>query len=116
MYCLYRLDVIVPGVTIKIESPNVDNMTTSMDDMEPFDDTRTDVPAVKMSRQDGVGVIWDKPPKDENIDSVCKFLAHADYCTHSPVSLYTDITAYLKCRVIVVLTAQSVFTHTLQFT
>ncbi|KAI0215190.1 hypothetical protein LSAT2_032763 [Lamellibrachia satsuma] len=58
------------GVTIKTELPNVDNMTTSMDDMEPFDDTRTDVPAVKMSRQDGVGVIWDKPPKDENIDSV----------------------------------------------
>ena len=116
MYCLYRLDVIVPGVTIKTESPNVDNMTTSMDDMEPFDDTRTDVPAVKMSRQDGVGVIGDKPPKDENIDNVCKFLAHADYCTHSPVSLYTDITAYLKCRVIVVLTAQSVFTHTLQLT
>ena len=99
MYCLYRLDVIIPGVTIKTDSPNVDNMTTSMDDMEPFD-----------------GVIWDKPPKDENIDSVCKFLTHADYCTHSPVSLYTDIRTYLKCRVIVVLTAQSVFTQTLQLT
>ena len=65
MYCLYKLDVIILGVTIKTESPNVNNITTSMDDMEPFDDTTTDVPAVKMSRQDGV--TWDKPPKDENI-------------------------------------------------
>ena len=76
MYCLYRLDVIIPGVTIKTESPNVDNMTTSMEDTEPFDDTATDVPAVKTSRQDSVGVTWDKPPKDENIDGVCKFLSH----------------------------------------
>ena len=76
MYCLYRLDVIIVGVTITTESPNVDNMTSSMEDTEPFDDTATDVPVVKTSQQDGVGVTWDKPPKDENIDSVCKFLAH----------------------------------------
>ena len=73
MYCLYRLDVIIPGVTIKTQSPNVDNMTTSVDDMEPFDDT-TDIKAVKTSRQDGVGVTWDKPPKDENINSVSSWL------------------------------------------
>ena len=76
MYCLYRLDVIIPGVTIKTQSPNVDNITTSMEDTEPFDDTTTDIPAVKTSRQDGVGVTWDKPPKDENIDGMCKFLVH----------------------------------------
>ena len=91
-YCLYRLDVIIPGVTIKTPSPNVHNMTTSVDDTEPFDDTIY-VPAVKTSRQDGVGVTWDKPPKDENIDSVSSWL-----------------------MLIIALIAKSVFTQTLQLT
>ena len=105
MYCLYRLDIIIPGATIKPQSQkSVHNMTTSVDNTEPFDYTTIDVPAVKTSRQDGVGVTWDKPHKDEN----------SDCCTHSPVSLYTDIKAYLKCKVIVVLTAKSLFTQILQ--
>ena len=114
--CLYRLDVIIPGATIKPQSQkSVHNMTTSVDDTEPFDYTTIDVPAVKTSRQDGVGVTWDKPTQGWE-HRQRKFLAHADYCTHSQVSLYADITAYLKCKVIVVLTAQSVFTQILQLT
>ena len=114
MYCLYRLDVIIPGATIKPQSQkSVHNMTTSVDDTEPFDYTTVDVPAVKTSRQDGVGVTWDKPHKDENIDSVSSWLMLI-IALHSQVSLYADITAYLKCKVIVVLTAKSIFTHILQ--
>ncbi|KAI0239244.1 hypothetical protein LSAT2_010027 [Lamellibrachia satsuma] len=65
------LDVIIPGATIKPQSQkSVHNMTTSVDDTEPFDYTTIDVPAVKTSRQDGVGVTWDKPHKDENIRRV----------------------------------------------
>ena len=94
MYCLYRLDVIIPGATIKPQSQkSVHNMTTSVDDTEPFDYTTVDVPAVKTSRQDGVGVTWDKPHKDENIDSVSSWL-----------------------MLIIALTAKSVFTQTLQLT
>ena len=94
MYCLYRLDVIIPGATIKPQSQkSVHNMTTSVDDTEPFDYTTIDVPAVKTSRQDGVGVTWDKPHKDENINSVSSWL-----------------------MLIIALTAKSVFTQTLQLT
>ena len=94
MYCLYKLDVIIPGATIKPQSQkSVHNMTTSVDDTEPFDYTTVDVPAVKTSRQDGVGVTWDKPHKDENIDSVSSWL-----------------------MLIIALTAKSVFTQTLQLT
>ena len=91
MYCLYRLDVIIPGATIKPQSQkSVHNMTTSVDDTEPFDYTTIDVPAVKTSRLDGVGVTWHK---DENIDSVSSWL-----------------------MLIIALTAKSVFTQTLQLT
>ena len=65
--------VVIPGVTIKTVSPSVDNITTVMEDTEPFGDAAGDEPAVKTSRQNGVGVTWDKPPKDENIDGMCKF-------------------------------------------
>ena len=94
MYCLYRLDIIIPGATIKPQSQkSVHNMTTSVDDTEPFDYTTIDVPAVKTSRQDGVDVTWDKPHKDENIDRVSSWL-----------------------MLIIALTAKSVFTQTLQLT
>ena len=152
MYCLYRLDVIIPGATIKPQSQkSVHNMTTSVDDTEPFDYTTIDVPAVKTSRQDGVGVTWDKPHKDENIDSVSSWLmliialtaksvftqtlqltwsvkwllysqpsqslhryyslveVSSDCCTHSPVSLYSDITADSNWKIILPLTYQWVF-------
>ena len=94
MYCLYILDVIIPGATIKPQSQkSVHNMTTSVDDTEPFDYTTIDVPAVKTSREDGVGVTWDKRHKDENFDSVSSWL-----------------------MLIIALTAKSVFTQTLQLT
>ena len=76
MIAIYRfvmIDDIILGVTIKVASPGV-NVTTAMEDTEPFSDTVADVPAVKTSRQDRVGVTWEKPPKEENIDGVCKFL------------------------------------------
>ena len=51
MYCLYRLDIIIPGATIKPQSQkSVHNMTTSVDVTEPFDYTTIDVPAIKTSR------------------------------------------------------------------
>ena len=90
MYCLYRLDVIIPGDTIKPQSQkSVHNMTTLVDDTEPFDYTTIDVQAVKTSRQDGVGVTWDKPHKDENIDSVRSWLMLINALTAKSVSTQT---------------------------
>ncbi|KAI0217501.1 hypothetical protein LSAT2_030719 [Lamellibrachia satsuma] len=57
------------GVTILTVSPKTDNMSTSTVGTEAFDNDLT-VPAVKTSRQDAVGVAWDKAPAEEHIDGV----------------------------------------------
>ena len=54
-------------------SPSTDSMTTSETDTEPFDNVES-VPAVKTSRQDSVGVGWEKPSEEEHIDGICESL------------------------------------------
>ena len=49
-------------------------MSTSTVGTEAFDNDVT-VPAVKTSRQDAVGVAWDKAPAEEHIDGVCESLS-----------------------------------------
>ena len=111
MYCLYRLDVIIPGATIKPQSQH-NYISGRHRAIRLHNNWRTSSKDVTTGRrrchlgQTTQG--WEHRQR--------KFLAHADYCTHSQVSLYADITAYLKCKVIVVLTAQSVFTQILQLT
>ncbi|KAI0240690.1 hypothetical protein LSAT2_008511 [Lamellibrachia satsuma] len=80
------------GVTIVTTSPNADNVATEMDGTETFGDTSADVPAVKSSQQDTVGIKWEKPSEEEHIDSVCKTLriklrtcTKAHRCSQVPV-------------------------------
>ena len=58
------------GVTIITMSPNADKVATETEGTGSFDSS-LDVPAVKSSHQDTVGIKWDKPPKEENVDRVC---------------------------------------------
>ena len=94
MYCLYRLDCHHSRCH---HQTSVTKVSTQHDYISgrhrAIRYTTIDVPAVKTSRQDGVGVTWDKPHKDENIDSVSSWL-----------------------MLIIALTAKSVFTQTLQLT
>ena len=53
-------------------TPNADNIATEMEGTETFGNASGDVPAVKSSHQDTVGIKWDKPSEEEHIDSVCK--------------------------------------------
>ena len=61
----------LPGVTILTTAPKADNIATTTEGTEPFGTSSNDT-AVKTSRQDSVGVAWDKPPAQEHIDGVCE--------------------------------------------
>ncbi len=55
------------------ESPNAEDVPTTEKDTEPFGDETDTVPARKTSRQDSVGVGWEKPPPNEHIDGICEY-------------------------------------------
>ena len=63
---------LVVGVTIVTTAPNADNIATEMEGTETFGDESGEVPAVKSSHQDTVGIKWEKPSEEEHIDTVCK--------------------------------------------
>ena len=58
-------------MTVALAKPDVSEVSTHIDDSAPFpNNTRGE--ALQSDSQVHVGVAWEEPDEDENIDAICK--------------------------------------------